>query len=251
MIGAPNLECLPEGVEHFGQCAAVGRLDIAGWYASGVLVHPRVVLTVAHAGPRGGKPLPRAVALRVGDLSDLSGAEVIEGRFAGHDAWSGSGAYDIAAMILERNASVEPASLATAAEIAGAIEVTLVGFGADCERWMGLSVRRSITVPIRFFGGGPEALPECFASTRFSPALEFLAGAEDCGACFGDSGGPAYIEAGGRRKLAGIVSRPAARQKPFCKGLTILTRVDGLRDWIQSLIPEGLTSFSSTANPAS
>ena len=239
------------GATQFNECAAVGRLDVAGWYASGVLVHPRVVLTVAHAGPRGGKPLPRAVALRVADLSEPSGAEIIQGGFIDHEEYSGRGEYDLAVMVLDRDASVLPVALASSQEIASAGHVTLVGFGADCECWMGLRIRRSATVPICFFGGDDDAPPEKFAAVRFRPVLEFLVGSDDCGPSFGDSGGPAYIEVEGRRKLAGIISRPAARKKPFCKGLTILSRIDAFRPWVESRIPRGDAIFSSTSLVAS
>jgi secreted trypsin-like serine protease len=239
MIGTGAAQAI-EAASQFDDCAAVGRLDVAGWYAGGVLVHPRLVLTVAHTGPEGGKALPEAVVLRVQDLScPGEGAEVIGGLFAAHEAYTGNGACDIAAMVLERASTVPPVPLATAAELAGAREVILAGFGADREAgWLGLSVRRAVTVPIRFLAGSVSDW-ECSSpgSIRFDPTLEFLAGAEDRGACFGDSGGPAYIIAGGTRKLAGIISRPAVQQKPFCKGLTILTRIDGFQSWIEARIP--------------
>ena len=205
-------------------CAAVGRLD-AGWACSGVLVHPRIVLTTAHG--RYWSPLPRAVALNTADLTQ-PGAEIIPGRFISHPSYTGRGAYDIAAMILDRPAEAKPVDLASTREIAEATHVTLAGFGACVEiRGSGLKIRRSTRVPIR----SGDAL-----SRRFDPDLELIVGADDRGACFGDSGGPAYIGSNGQRKLAAIISRPLAAQKPYCKGPAILTRVDSFASWIQSLI---------------
>lgn len=216
------------------ECAAVGRLDVAGWCSSGVLVHSRVVLTTAHSGPLGGTAVPRAVILRTADLTDSAGAEIIEGKFVAHESYTGKGAYDLAAMILERESSTRPVDLASSSEIAGATEVTLTGFGADCEARMGLRLRRAVTVPVAFFAGESGAAPpDPFASIRFNQSVEFLCGADDCGPSYGDSGGPAYIVVEGRPKLAGIISRPAARRAPYCKGLTVLTRIDALRSWIQ------------------
>jgi secreted trypsin-like serine protease len=175
----------------------------------------------------------------VADLADAAGAEVIEGRFVPYEAYRGTGAYDIGAVVLERESDVPPAVLASTAEIAAAGEAMLAGFGARYEaRDLGLTVRRVATVPIRFFSADPGSVASGeLAAIRFHPDLEFLAGWEESGPCFGDSGGPAYIRADGRRKLAGIISRPAARRKPFCKGLTILTRIDAFQDWIRARIP--------------
>jgi secreted trypsin-like serine protease len=230
------------------ECAAVGRLDAAGWYCCGVLVHRRLVLTTAHSGPRGYSAIPRAVILRTADLSDTAGAEIIEGEFVAHEAYTGKGAYDLAVMILQRESTAPPIKLATTSEIGRAGELTLAGFGADREERLGLKVRRAIRVPMGFFSAEAlPTLPDAIASIRFNPELEFLAGAEDRGPSFGDSGGPAYISVNGERKLAGIISRPAARQKPYCTGLTILTRIDAFQSWIEDRIAQtGLTARATS-----
>jgi secreted trypsin-like serine protease len=249
MIGASDTG--RSGGADLHDCAAVGRLDIAGWYCSGVLVHARVVLTTAHSGPAGGSVTPRVVCLGTADLSDAGAADVIAGEFKAHEAYAGKGACDLAAMILERGSSVTPVGLATASEIASATEVILAGFGADREARLGLSVRRAVRVPIAFFSSGAGgALPDILDSVRFNPKSEFLAGAEDRGPSFGDSGGPAYVSVKGERKLAGIISRPAARQKPYCNGLTILTRVDAFESWIQSRIAQAcLNALAPKGDP--
>jgi secreted trypsin-like serine protease len=213
----------------------VGRSDIAGFYASGVLALNRtLVITAAHCGPAGFSSLPNRAALRVTNLSRLANAELLDGDFKSHPQYVLGGAYDIAVLILRKNAKTPPVSLATTAELQAATEVTIVGFGNDnLGGTSGFGIQHFVTVPIQYLSGG--ATNRSLAGNiEFDEDLEFVAGTRTAGACFGDSGGPAYIMADGARKLAGIVSRPPSTQHPACNGLTIFTRVDRHQEWIMS-----------------
>lgn len=69
---------------------------------------------------------------------------------------------------------------------------------------------------------------------------EVLAGGGgDADTCFGDSGGPAYLEAGGQRFLVGATSRGAMDAPVDCGDRGIYTLVPAYRDWIDEVVAGG------------
>jgi secreted trypsin-like serine protease len=218
-------------------CAAVGRSDYVGYYCSGCLVDRRLVVTAAHCGPPS-STVPNSVALRLDSTQDLAGADVRSALFDAHPDFVPDGPNDIAAMVLDQASAVEPVEMASTEELEAASVVLLAGFGDDAPSGgSGFGTKRQATVPIQFLAGGPsDTSSNPFRNGDFDRQLEFLVGIDGIGACFGDSGGPAYIEVRGHRKLAGVVSRPPRLQVPVCNGLTIITRIDVHKTWIESRI---------------
>jgi endonuclease G len=167
------------------------------------------------------------VAFRAAKITDLAGAEIVRGRRAlGHPDYET--VHDIAVIVLRTAATTPPVPMATAAEIAAAFQTTLAGFGNDdIFSTRGFGVKRRVNVPITHVRRAPgDDLTEAEDTLGFESDLEFVAGGGGFDSCNGDSGGPAYIMAGGQRKVAGLTSRATDTAETPCGEGGIYTRVD-------------------------
>lgn len=79
-------------------------------------------------------------------------------------------------------------------------------------------------------GGGAPQLRKLRRSVESARGSEMRLHGGSGSACNGDSGGPGYLESGGKLILAGVVSRSGSGRN--CAGAEIHTRVDSHRDWI-------------------
>jgi endonuclease G len=211
----------------FPECVLVGRRRANGtisWFCSGVLVHPRIVLTAGHCFD----PAQPAniVALGVEDQDHLETGELrTVRRMVQHRKYPTTGFHDISVMVLRRAATVAPVRLATAAELSSAQNTTLVGFGNDdILSTRGFGIKREVTVPITnpVPGGGDDDETEL----GYEGDLEFVAGGAGFDSCNGDSGGPAYIDVSGERVVAGLTSRATETARNPCGEGGIYTRTD-------------------------
>jgi hypothetical protein len=144
------------------------------------------------------------------------------------DPYANGSLHDIAVMELVESSGADggmPAEMLTGTAEGGDVAVgkslVLVGYGVG-----------------QVDGGGSGARSAGSAVITEVAADEMIAGtsADDAQACFGDSGGPAYVMGpDGTPQVCGVISRAADPMHPCASG-SVLTRVDALSAWIASTL---------------
>lgn len=236
-------------LDEFAEVVAVGDRD--DFWASGVLINNRYVLTAGHVEALGGR-----ARVSIGPNAAKSklcpgGAEPYprpEEKYVKHfirhpGFWNEPFfTHDLAVLKLESGSRTTPGidlrDLATKEQFDAAKIGRLVGFGTTNKAGTeGYGARRKVDVPIVH----KEDLREQarFAEAHsFDPCYEFVAAAplRDKDACSGDSGGGLFVRVGGRWKLAGMVSRQFGAFDSQCGAGSIYLQLHEYRQCIEAMI---------------
>jgi secreted trypsin-like serine protease len=196
---------------------------------SGTLIAPDVVLTAGHCA----NIKPTQVIANTIDYAQSGGTRVHVARTESFPDWQH--AYDLSVLVLESPIEdVAPRPIGTACtyhDFARNTPVRLVGFGAtDTLGQMANTHLRvamtEVTDPDCTGGHGCKA--------ELAPGGEFVAGGTgEADSCFGDSGGPVYLDTDGGPVVIGAVSRGVAGSDTPCGGVGIYVRTDNVIVWIE------------------
>ena len=223
----PSTQDEPESIvggkitSDFPDCCAVG--DDEGFYCSGTLIAPQLVVTAGHCTN------VTRVFLKGTDVSQLDDGEVI--RVVDEKSHPEA---DIRVLVLERASTVKPRHVAQGNEIGNPKKARLVGFGhVNLAGTIGYGIKRMVDVPIKSLGCETESDAKEFGCLR---GKEIVAGHRGLlkDSCHGDSGGPLYIRsAEGGYYLLGATSRGLNDSQHACGDGGLYVRVDKFLDWIQ------------------
>ncbi len=206
---------------------------------SGTLVARDVVLTAGHCIAGG----PVEVVLDSVDHARPGGERIrVAWALAYPDWWS---RYDAGVVVLERPATVKPrrivARCTAREELLPGRSVTLAGFGL-----VGPGGTRQTTrlhdAAMSITDASCTEEPACQPS--IAPDGEFMAGGRGTDACFGDSGGPVYVDTAAGPALIGLVSRGLSLPGAPCGGGSVHVRADRVAAWIERVTGRRLARTS-------
>lgn len=247
----------------YEDCVCVG--DNQGYFCTGVLIGPNMVLTAGHC-------VDDAVTrIQIGRSiwDDTSPVTYGVRRVVRHPDYNLEFASrtgprnDISILILDRDvAGVAPVGITDPAVVAvdpdGRFDdpmVRLVGFGnTDRAASYGFGIKREVDVPIiALQQSAADNEREAAQRYAFHPATEFAAGLQDRDTCTGDSGGPAYYltpgTQGKERNVLGLTSRSVAGARWDCGDGGVYTLVWPYKAWIESVAAANSGKLSWSTAP--
>lgn len=200
-----------------------------GTLCTGTLVVPDVVLTAAHCLAADD---PVEVRTDLVDYAKEHGDRIAVKWSRIYPDWSNK--YDVGVIMLDHvargRARKVAAACTTRTQLVAGAKVHLVGFGSttpagDDDN----TVMREADLVVR----DPDCMLDLACNRAIAPRGEFIAGGDGVDSCFGDSGGPVYLDTPEGPALVGIVSRGLALPGLPCGNGGIYTRVDKVVSWIQ------------------
>lgn len=219
---------------------AVAVLGTRGM-CSGTLIAPDVVLTAGHCAEID----PSRIVAGATSYSSGDGVQVAVARVITYPDWQGS--YDAAVLVLAEPVSgITPRALARSCTFDGfsrGTQVHLVGFGltdpdGHGDNTMLREAMAAVDDPMCADGHG--------CRPAIAPGGEFVAGGGDVNSCFGDSGGPVYLDTPAGPVAIGAVSRGVDGSAEPCDGGGIYVRTDKLAAWIEQQTGRTITQDDCT-----
>ena len=197
---------------------------------TGTLIAPDVVLTAGHCE---GAQMTEVIA-NTTDYQGSGGIRSTIKSITAYPNWETS--YDVSVIVLNTPITgVTPRKIGTACTFtegfADSTMVHLVGFGLTDTAGMGNNTKlNEAMAPVTDSDcTGPGG---CVASIK--PGGEFIAGGGGKDSCFGDSGGPVYLDTPRGPVVVGAVSRGLDGSATPCGGGGIYVRTDKIVDWLET-----------------
>jgi endonuclease G len=207
---------------------AVAVLGASG-SCTGTLIAPDVVLTAGHCADAN----PTTVIANTTNYNGTGGVRATVKSITAYPNWETT--FDVAVIVLNTPiTSVAPRKIGAACTFQGFqnnMMVHLVGFGLTDTAGMGNNTQlREASAPIidATCANGAGCAPGA------SPAGEFIAGGGGTDSCFGDSGGPVYLDTPRGTVVVGAVSRGLDNSATPCGGGGIYVRTDKVLAWIET-----------------
>jgi secreted trypsin-like serine protease len=202
-------------IGHFGTC-------------TGTLIAPDVVLTAGHCIDAS----PYEVAVDSIDYDKPGGQRIAVSSARAYPKWQER--YDVGILMLDHVALPHPATIASACTVkTGLVEgapVHAVGFGLTSSTGDDDNTAlREVAVPVK----DPACTADEACVAGIAPGGEFTAGGRGKDSCFGDSGGPAFLDTPSGPVLVGVVSRGVADAQRPCGDGGIYVRADKVMSWVR------------------
>ncbi len=209
---------------------------------TGTLIAPDVVLTAGHCADLE----PTTVVANTTDYAS-GGTRVAVLRTVAHPEWATT--YDVAVVVLAKPITgVTPRRIATSCtyqQFRDTTMVRIVGFGATSMDGKATNTRlREAMTQVT----DPMCSAESGCNKKVAPGGEFVAGGTGTAdSCFGDSGGPVYLDTERGPIVVGAVSRGVDNTATPCGGGGIYVRTDKIISWIEETAGKDIAKDDCTA----